>query len=46
MNNQSLIINIMENKRTFEFKNRVYLTQTYQDFNFKSSSVFMFNNIL
>ena len=46
MNNQSLIINIMENKRTFEFKNRVYLTQTYQDFNFKSSSVFMFNNII
>ena len=44
--NQSLIINIKKNRNTIEFKNRVYLTQTYQDFNFKSSSVFMFNNMI
>ena len=43
MNNQSLIIN--KYKNSIEFKNRVYLTQAYQDFNFNSSSVFMFNNI-
>ena len=45
MNNQSLIINIKKNKNTIEFKNKLYLTQAFQDFNFKSSSVFMFNNI-
>jgi glycosyltransferase involved in cell wall biosynthesis len=44
MNNQSLIIN--KYKNSIEFKNRVYLTQAYQDFNFKSSSVFMFNNMI
>ena len=46
MNNQSLIINIKKNRNTIEFKNRVYLTQAYQDFNFKSSSVFMFKNMI
>lgn len=44
MNNQSLIIN--KYKNSIEFKNRVYLTQAYQDFNFNYSSVFMFNNMI
>ena len=46
MNNQSLIIITKKNKNSIEFKNRVYLTQAYQDFNFKYSSAFMFNNII
>ena len=43
MNNQSLIIN--KYKNSIEFKNRVYLTQAYQDFNFNFKSAYMFDSI-
>ena len=44
MNDQSLIIK--KNKNSIEFKNSVYLSQAYQDFNFNFKSVFKFNNII
>ena len=43
MNDQSLIIK--KNKNSIEFKNSVYLSQAYQDFNFNFKSVFKFNNL-
>ena len=45
MNNESLIIITKLNKNSIEFKNRVYLTQAYQDFNFNFKSAYMFDSI-
>ena len=44
MNNQSLIIN--KYKNSIEFKNRVYLSEAYQDFNFKFLSAFIFKSMI
>ena len=44
MNDQSLIIN--KHKNSIEFKNRVYLSQAYQDFNFKYQCTLIFKSIL
>ena len=44
MNDESLIIN--KYKNSIEFKNRVYLSEAYKDFNFKFQSAFMFKVII
>ena len=44
MNDQSLIIN--KHKNSIEFKNRVYLSQAYQDFNFKYQCTLIFKSMI